>query len=738
MCFKVEQLMNFREWPSVVVVGILLLCGAGSDGVARTYTTDFPGAEDPISEGGYWMNGRVAGLDWSNCATAGGMIQGRQNNGQGPNYNDSVAILTGTWGSNQTVTATLYRGTVNEDDWPEAELHVHMSLSAHVATGYEILYSLKTDSSTYIGVVRWNGAFGDFTPLVAVHGSQYVATNGSTLKATIVGGTITTYLNGVAVLTNVDTTFTSGAPGVGFDHNWGSADDSTFGFTTFTATDGMDAPVIVSQPVTQVVGLGSIVSFSVVATGADPLSYQWYFNSTSAIPGATNSVLGLGNILLDQIGGYSVVITNAAGAVTSAVAQLTFAAPPSISSQPSDQTAVAGSNADFKVSAAGTPPLGYQWFFGGTIIAGATTTDLSLVKVQPAQAGGYSVVVTNVAGAITSAVAQLTVLVPPSITRQPGNQSAAAGGNVSFDVVATGTSPLSYQWYFQGNSIAGATTSGLSLTNVQTGLAGAYNVVVTNVAGAITSAVAQLTVAVAPGIVGQPIGQTAVPGGSANFQATATGTTPLSYQWLFGGSVISGATTSSLVLTNVQAAQAGFYSVVVTNSVGSVTSAVAQLTVLVPPSISIQPTNQAALTGASTSFSVNADGTQPLSYQWLFNAAPLAGATNNTLSLTNVHSNQAGAYSAVVTNTAGSITSVVAILTILVPPTITKISLAGATVSLTLDSVAGLNYMLEYKDALSSPSWISLPPGMPGTGRVLTFQYTNAARTSGFYRIQSY
>jgi hypothetical protein len=202
----------------------------------RTYTTTFANTEDPISEGGNWLNGGTVGLDWRNCATIGGMVQGRQNNGSGPSYNDSTALLTGTWGSNQDVTATLYRGNVVENDWPEAEIRLRSALSAHSCTGYEVMWSLLTVSSCYVAITRWNGPFGDFTGLSSVSGSQYVVTNGSTLRATIVGSTITVYINGTAVLTATDTTYSTGNPGIGFDHNGPSSDDAGFGFTSFSAT----------------------------------------------------------------------------------------------------------------------------------------------------------------------------------------------------------------------------------------------------------------------------------------------------------------------------------------------------------------------------------------------------------------------------------------------------------------------------------------------------------------------
>jgi hypothetical protein len=156
------------------------------------------------------------------------------------------------------------------------------------------------------------------------------------------------------------------------------------------------------------------------------------------------------------------------------------------------------------------------------------------------------------------------------------------------------------------------------------------------------------------------------------------------------------------------------------------------------PVIISQPTNQSVVAGDNATIELSASGTTPLSYQWMLNGTNLAGATDDTLSLSNVQPSQAGPYSAIVTNVVGSVTSSVAQLTVLVTPRISKITLAGATVSFSSSSVQGRNYILEYKDTLDSPAWISLLPSVAGTGVVLDFQDTNAVSASRFYRIRSY
>jgi len=202
-------------------------------------------------------------------------------------------------------------------------------------------------------------------------------------------------------------------------------------------------------------------------------------------------------------GGYTFTaraIDYLAASKTSAAVTITVGAtavPPAIVTQPASQTVFAGADVAFTVSASGTPPLAYQWRKGTTAISGATTTRLSLTSVAAADAGTYAVVVTNVAGSVTSARAVLTVNpapVAPTITLQPVSQTVNAGANVSFMVAASGTAPLSYQWRKGTANISGATLAALSLTSVTTADAGSYSCVVSNVAGSATSSTATLTV----------------------------------------------------------------------------------------------------------------------------------------------------------------------------------------------------------------------------------------------------
>lgn len=421
-------------------------------------------------------------------------------------------------------------------------------------------------------------------------------------------------------------------------------------------------PTITTGPVSLTVTAGNPVSLTVSASGSAPLFYQWSKNGSS-IPGATASTFTLGFANVSDSGTYTVRVTNSAGSVISSPAVLTvtpasFA--PVIQSQPQSAKVAAGGSVTFSVGATGLPTPDYQWSRNGTALSGATSASLVLNNLSPANAGSYTVRVSNSLGSVVSSAAVLTVTTPPSIVTQPASQTVTAGDTVSLSVVATGTAPLSYQWKKDSNLIAGANASTLNFTPISLSDAGAYTVTVQNALGSVTSTVATLTVQPPyspPKILTHPASQTVISGDTVTFRVVASGLPTPTYQWFNGAALIPGATDSSFSMSGVSIINSGSYRVVVSNSLGSLTSDSAYLTVLAPPHILSAPSSQSAVLGATISLEVSASGTAPLTYQWYRNDTPISGATQPSLTLTTLTNDDAGTYKVTVSNPAGSATS---------------------------------------------------------------------------------
>jgi len=208
--------------------------------IAGTYTTNFPSAENPISENASWIGGKTSGLDWSDFRSTPGLAFGKQPGNSSPPYDDSIALLTGTWGPTQTVQATVKTVNQNESLFEEVELFLRGTVSAHSITGYECLFSARSSSNAYVQIVRWNGPLANFTYVAQTSGSSMALHNGDTIKCTINGSTIIAYINGVQKLQGTDSTYSSGNPGIGAYLQNATGVNGDYGFTSFTASDGVD------------------------------------------------------------------------------------------------------------------------------------------------------------------------------------------------------------------------------------------------------------------------------------------------------------------------------------------------------------------------------------------------------------------------------------------------------------------------------------------------------------------
>ena len=570
----------------------------------------------------------------------------------------------------------------------------------------------------------------------------------------------------------------------------------------------------------------SITLSAAAATTGSPPGYQWQFNG-SGIDGATAASLVLSNVQPADAGSYTVVVTNTASSITSAVAVLTVLIPPTIIASPQTRTNLAGTAATFSATASGTGPLSYQWLLNGVRlrdngnIVGANSGTLHILNVQPTNAGNFVLMVSSPAGIVSATVATLVVELPPPCLPAPPNlvgwwpgeghagdlagtndgallggaTASTAGmaglafafdGTNSFvqvpdapelnpatltlegwvlfsalDSAASGDSTPGQQYIVFKQNSAGTNLEGFSLGKTRTDSGDVLSFTVSSAYGETVSL--QSTTIVATGVwyyvaaardsnstslyvngqlegqtnvdfpqdygtndlffgstgdpswdhkfaglldeaslygralssdeinaiykagasgkcreatfTTQPRSQTVLASSNVTFAVAAQGPS-LSYQWLFNGTnVLDGATAASLVLSNVQPADAGRYTVVVTNKVSSVPSAVAVLTVLVPPVIIVSPETLTNLAGTAATFSATVNGTGPLSYQWLLNGVRLRdngniqGANASTLHILNVQPANGGNLVLAVSGPGGVATTTVATLVVKVPPT---------------------------------------------------------------------
>jgi alpha-tubulin suppressor-like RCC1 family protein len=259
---------------------------------------------------------------------------------------------------------------------------------------------------------------------------------------------------------------------------------------------------------------------------------------------------------------------------------------PVVTSSFLDRSIIYGSNAVFRVSAAGSRPLTYQWKFNGTNLLGATRAILSITNAGFAEAGLYSVAVSNSLGGLESSEFALNVR-PLVILSQPVSQSILAGTTATFSVVAGGQFPMTFQWRFNNSDLMDQTNSILILTNVQPNQAGPYSVRVGNTSNTTTSSNASLIVRPLT-ITAQPQNQSVTLGGTASFSVTASFQEPFSYQWKKDGNNVPGATNNPLVLVNLHSVDTGYYSVKVSNPHGETNSTAAHLSVL---NVSAWPSN---------------------------------------------------------------------------------------------------------------------------------------------------
>jgi len=502
------------------------------------------------------------------------------------------------------------------------------------------------------------------------------------------------------------------------------------------------APTITTQPISISTNIGAAVSFSVVASGTAPFTYQWYKDS-SPISGATLNAYSLSGLLASDSGTYNVRVSNPAGSATSTNAVLNVGTAPAITSQPASLTVTQGQSATFSVTATGTS-LSYYWKKNGTFIPGQTNAALTFASVADTDASSYTCQVSNFLNKVTSAGAVLTVYYPPYITAQPTNQTIGGGSNFTVRVTASGYPSVACQWRINATAIPGATGTSYSVTDAQPGNAGNYDVVITNLMGSATSSVAIITVVYYPPTISQhPTGGNVAVGSGFILAASATGTAPISWQWIKDGIAITNAATVTTNLTGVatfaftnysaQLADAGNYQVVLNSSSGSATSSVAVVNAGYAPEVVQPPLSVISSVGGTANFDCLVAGTAPISLQWTHNGIRLTDAINATLVITNVQTPDLGYYALTATNLFGGTVSSNADLQPL--QVLTASSGVGSSVNLKLTGFPNYINVLQTTTNLTPPiQWQSVLTATADSNGVSQFADTNTSDPQKFYR----
>ena len=287
--------------------------------------------------------------------------------------------------------------------------------------------------------------------------------------------------------------------------------------------------------------------------------------------------------------------------------------PPMFISQPVSKNVANGVNVTFTATATSTTPLAYFWLCNGTNlsdggnVSGTATNILSITAATTNNSGSYQLVVSNATGFVISSPAILNVGFIPTVSVVPASLTALAGSTAVFTATPGGSAPFGYRWKKNGTNFAGATITGtnssvLTLSGVTTNSAANYTVVVTNLFGSVTSSIVPFTVVLPPAITKSSVTNRTIQCGSNNvtFTVTATGTSPLSYQWSLDGTPVANAINSSFSVTNLHLPN-HTVSVQITNLYGTLSSnAVLTVQDTVPPVIVLNGSNPMILQLGST------------------------------------------------------------------------------------------------------------------------------------------
>ena len=254
----------------------------------------------------------------------------------------------------------------------------------------------------------------------------------------------------------------------------------TFSRDAALTIEVLGVPIILTQPVDQLVSAGGQVTFKVSAKGLAPMVYQW-FKDDAPIANATNPAYVTPLLAVDDTGGYSVVVSNPLGTASSRRSTLNVIGIPEITGDLTDVAIAVGESATFTIGTRGAG-LEYVWTFNGEFVPGATNASLTIANAGVNDTGSYTVYVGNSLGLAVTSQATLTVDRAPVIRAHPQPRAVLLGQPASFSVTAFGEGPLNYQWRRNGVALPGETSATLNLPATDNHSAGDYSVQISNAA----------------------------------------------------------------------------------------------------------------------------------------------------------------------------------------------------------------------------------------------------------------
>ena len=542
--------------------------------------------------------------------------------------------------------------------------------------------------------------------------------------------------------------------------------------TTAATLTVQAAPAVTTQPSDQTVTAGATATFTAAASGNPTPSVQWMVSTDSGatfndVPNATSATYSFIAAFAQNGDEYEAVFSNSLGSATSTAATLTVETVPTVTTQPSDQTVLAGATATFTAAASGNPTPSVQWMVstdsGASFndISGATSPSYSLTPTIAQNGDEFEAVFTNAAGSATTTAVTLTVQAAPAVTTQPTAQTVVAGHTATFTAAASGNPTPSVQWMVSTdsgatfNDVPNATSATYSFTATFAQNGDEFEAVFTNSLGSATTTAATLTVETVPSVTTQPSDQTVTAGATATFTAAASGNPTPSVQWMVSTdsgasfSNISGATSTTYSVAPTIAQNGDEFEAVFSNAAGSATTTAVTLTVQAAPVVTTPPSDQTVVAGHTATFTAAASGNPTPSVQWMvstdsgatFNDVP--NATSATYSFTATFAQNGDEFEAVFSNSLGSATSTAATLTVQTVPTVTtqpsdQTVTAGGTATFTAaasgNPTPSVQWMVStdsgatFNDisGATSPTY-SLTPTIAQNGDEFEAVFTNAA-----------